>query len=78
MQVQKQWNGPRVVFNYLGCPECKQPVSCKSHPELHAIFEKELNFEKKIIKMALERAKHEDLHKADRLKNPKDPFYNDL
>jgi E3 ubiquitin-protein ligase MYCBP2 len=22
-QVQKMYNGPRIVFNYLNCPDCK-------------------------------------------------------
>ena len=33
-QVQKQWNGPRIVFNYLQCPACKKEVSCKTCPQL--------------------------------------------
>ena len=31
-QVQKQWNGPRIVFNYLQCPECKQKIGAKTCP----------------------------------------------
>ena len=38
----------------------------------------ELAFEERIVKMSLERAKFEDLHKDPRLKKVGDPFYNDL
>ena len=26
--VQKQYNGPRIVFNYLDCPDCKERMKC--------------------------------------------------
>lgn len=32
----------------------------------------------KVYKMALERAKHEGIHKDPRLLNPADAYYNDL
>lgn len=41
-------------------------------------MKKEQDFEKQVIKKALERAKFEDLHKNERLKLPGDRFYNDL
>mmetsp|Transcript_14822 Transcript_14822/g.22973 ORF Transcript_14822/g.22973 Transcript_14822/m.22973 type:complete len:255 (+) Transcript_14822:1109-1873(+) len=77
-QIQKQWNGPRIVFNYLNCPQCKQRVSAPNCPQITQLLKKEEDFEAVVVKKALERAKFEDLHKEERLKKPGDRFYNDL
>lgn len=77
-QVQKRWNGPRMIFNYLECSECKAPVSCKGNAKLQQAIKKEMKLKDIVVKKAMERAKFEDLHKEPRLKKPGDPFYNDL
>jgi hypothetical protein len=33
-QVQKGYNGPRIVFNYLDCPDCKQRMDAPGCPSL--------------------------------------------
>jgi len=33
-QVQKQYNGPRIVFGYLDCPDCKTRISAPQCPSL--------------------------------------------
>lgn len=33
-QIQKQWNGPRIVFNYLNCPQCKQSIEAPDNKEI--------------------------------------------
>lgn len=76
--IQKRWNGPRMVFNYLDCPECKKQISCPSNPKISAALKKELKLKEVVLKKAMERAKFEDLHKEPRLKKPGDPFFNDL
>jgi len=42
------------------------------------LIKKDEDYEKIVIKKALERAKFEDLHKHERVKKPGDRFYNDL
>jgi E3 ubiquitin-protein ligase MYCBP2 len=32
--VQNGYNGPRIVFNYIDCPDCKQRMSAKQCPSL--------------------------------------------
>lgn len=76
--VQKRWNGPRMVFNYLDCPECKQQISCPNNPKLARALDKELKLKDTVVKKAMERAKFEDLHKEPRLKKVGDPFFGDL
>lgn len=31
-QIKKQWNGPRIIFNYLCCPECKKAINAPNNP----------------------------------------------
>ena len=72
------YNGPRIVFNYIDCPDCKQRMSAKQCPSLEKEIQKGIEFEKVIVKKAMERAKFEDLNKEPRLKVVGDPYYNDL
>ena len=32
-QVEKQYNGPRIIFNYLNCPQCKARMSAPNNPQ---------------------------------------------
>lgn len=72
------YNGPRIVFNYLDCPNCKQRMSCSTNPALKKELMKQTVFEEGVIKKALERAKFEDLHKHERVTDPKSNFYGKL
>lgn len=72
------YNGPRIIFNYLDCPECKTRIDAPHCPSLDKEVKKQMKLEDLIVKKALERAKFEDLHKEPRLKKPGDRFYNDL
>lgn len=53
-------------------------MSAKQCPSLEKLIQKGIEYEKVIIKKAMERAKFEDLHKEPRLKKVGDPYYNDL
>lgn len=72
------YNGPRIVFNYLDCPECKSRISAPHCPSLDKEIKKQEKLEQIIVEKAMERAKFEDLHKNPRLKTQGDRFYNDL
>mmetsp|Transcript_11811 Transcript_11811/g.19957 ORF Transcript_11811/g.19957 Transcript_11811/m.19957 type:complete len:495 (+) Transcript_11811:782-2266(+) len=77
-RIQKQWNGPRIVFNYLDCPQCKQEIEAPHCEQINSILKKERQLQAVVVKKVMERAKFEDLHKDERLKKVGDPFYNDL
>ena len=64
--VKKGYNGPRIVFNHIDCPECKVRMDAKQCPQLDQEIKKVQKFEKIVIDKAMERAKFEDLHKDDR------------
>lgn len=75
----KQYNGPRIVFNYLDCPDCKQRIKAPQCPQLDKEVKKQELFEQTVIKKCMERAKFEELHKHDRVcKNKDDRFYGKL
>lgn len=69
------YNGPRIVFNYLDCPDCKQRMKCRTQPALEKEIRKQELFEEGVIKKALERAKFEELHKHPRVTDPNSRFY---
>lgn len=76
--VEKKWVTPRIVFNFLNCPSCKQRINADHCPQLKAIIDQSTEIEKVVINKSVERAKHEGLDKHQRLKTLGDPFYNKL
>lgn len=77
-KVKNKWPGPRIVFSYLECPECKQRISA---PHCQALTNELLESQKvedDVLKKVVERAKFEGIDKHDRLKDPNDRFFNDL
>jgi hypothetical protein len=72
------YDGPRIVFNYLNCPDCKQRLACTTQPVLDKMIKKQELFEEGVIKKAMERAKFEDLHKHKKVTDPASRFYNRL
>lgn len=49
-----------------------------NNPTFQALIKKDEDFEKVVIKKAMERAKFEDLHKDEKFTKPGGRFYNDL
>jgi len=39
------YNGPRIVFNYLDCPDCKQKLNAQQCPSLDKEVKKQQVFE---------------------------------
>ena len=66
---------PRIVFNFLNCPTCKQRIVC-SHRDLVKIIEDSLKIENIVAEKAMQRAKHEGFEKEPRLKDANDIFFN--
>ena len=77
-QILKGYNGPRIIFNYLDCPQCKQRMKFPNNKDLQALIDKEEAFEKEVIKKTMERAKFEDLHKHKEERYKREPFNGDL
>lgn len=76
--MKNRWPGPRVVFSYLECPECKQRINAPHCPPLVEELSESKRIEDDVLKKVVERAKFEGIDKHDRLKDPKDKFFNDL
>ena len=68
---------PRIVFNFLNCPTCKQRIVCY-HRDLVKIIENSLKIENIVAEKAMQRAKHEGFEKEPRLKDANDIFFNKL
>lgn len=77
-KVKNRWPGPRIVFGFLDCSQCKGRIRAGYSPALTEELVKSETLEADIKKKALERAKFENLDKEPRLKKRGDPFYNDL
>ena len=77
-KVKNRWPGPRVVFSYLECPECKARINAPHCPPLVEELNESKRIEDEVLKKVVERAKFEGIDKHDRLKDPKDRFFNDL
>ena len=76
--IKKKWATPRIVFSFLDCPSCKRRIEA-GHCQILAPFIAEAKeVEKVIIKKAVERAKHEEIDKDPRLKDPNDHYFNKL
>lgn len=76
--LEKKWVTPRITFNFLKCPTCKQPIDCKHSAALTQLFDQAVEIKTSVEKKALERAKFEELHKNPRLSDPKDFYFNKL
>jgi E3 ubiquitin-protein ligase MYCBP2 len=77
-KVRQKWSGPRITFLFKTCPSCKAEIEAPHHPEISMLLEEAQELEEDIRKKALERAKHENLHKEKRLQDPNDEYYNNL
>ena len=77
-RVKKGWNGPRIVFSFLQCPDCKQDIQAPHCPIMDAELQSAYKYRAEVVKKALERSKHEGIDKDARLKDPTDAYYGDL
>ena len=77
-RIKGRWPGPRIVFNFLDCPECKQRIEAPHCPALHSELTEAWKIEEEVIKKSVERAKFEGLDKEPRLKLAGDIYYNNI
>jgi len=73
-RIKGRWPGPRIVFNYLECSECKGRIEAPCCPSIHQELQDNWRFEEEVKKKALERSKFEGIDKHPQLKD----FDNDL
>ena len=73
--LKGMWSGPRINFQFIKCPSCKSVMSC-FHLEASKLIKQAITLEKKLDKMALQRAKHEGIDKDDRLQQA--PYNGDI
>lgn len=66
------------MFGFLECSECKQRIEAPHCPTIHNELTEVWKIEDEVIKKSLERSKHEGIDKDARLKDPGDPYFNDL
>jgi len=77
-RLRKRWTSPRIIFNFLECPECKERLKAAHCPPILKEFEICTEIESLVYSRAIQRAKIEGLDKHERLSIPGDRFYNDL
>ena len=71
----KKWIGPKITFNHCLCPQCNSWVDAPNVPDLNQMIVENKNLYDDICKKALERLKHEGLHKDTKLTDPKSKWY---
>ncbi len=66
------------MFGFMDCPTCKTEIKAGYCKEIENELAQPRQLKQQVIKKALERAAVEGIDKHDRLKDPGDPFYNNL
>lgn len=77
-RIKKRWPGPRIVFNFLECPECKQRIEAPHCPSINNELVEVHKIEEEVFKKSLERSKFEGIDKDKRLNDANDPYYGNL
>lgn len=65
--LDQKWTGPRINFAFTECPLCKREMETEHFDGARALKDAR-SLRKKLEKMAVERAKHEGIHKDERMK----------
>jgi E3 ubiquitin-protein ligase MYCBP2 len=66
-KLRKRWPGPRIVFSFMDCSECKQRLKAPHCPELDKELKDAAQIEDDVLSKVIERAKNEGLDKDERL-----------
>ncbi len=74
--IQKRWPGPRIVFGFLDCPDCKQRYDAPNNSLIQNELNEARKIEEEVKKKALERSKFEGLDKDPKL--AAEPYHGDL
>lgn len=74
--ISKRWPGPRITFNFAKCPSCKAWVTTPFHDGLTGRLGEVFKIYEEIKEKAMKRLKFEGMDGEERLKNPKDDYYN--
>ncbi len=63
------------MFSFCYCPLCKQWVDVPAHERINKILAENKDLHDKIMKMARERLKFEELEKDPKLTSPDSPYF---
>ena len=74
--LNKRWTGPRIMFNFLNCTSCKRRINAPHCPEICSILEWADKYESELKKKAIERGRHEGLHKDSKYLDPSYAYHN--
>ncbi len=77
-RLKKRWPGPRIVFNFLHCSECKARIEAPQCIQIHNELKEAWKIEEEVRKKALERSKHEGIDKNPELQDRNSIYFNDL
>ena len=62
-KIKNRWPGPRIVFSYLECPECKGRISAPHCGPVADELASSQKIEDDVMKKVVERAKYEGIDK---------------
>lgn len=74
-RLELRWTRPRVTFNFCLCPLCKRWMDFPIENALHIQMQTNQGKYEDIKKKSLDRLKHEEKDKDERLKRPGDPYF---
>jgi len=77
-KMTRRWDGLAISLKYAKCPSCNQWMSAPNHPWLEQMVNQAKELEKKILEKCVLRAKHEGLDYDERLKDPKNEYFDNL
>eukprot|EP00828_Plagiopyla_frontata_P030567 TRINITY_DN398_c0_g1_i1.p1 TRINITY_DN398_c0_g1~~TRINITY_DN398_c0_g1_i1.p1 ORF type:complete len:379 (-),score=41.52 TRINITY_DN398_c0_g1_i1:179-1315(-) len=75
-RLEIRWHRPRIFFTFCLCPLCKKWMEFPAESPLQVKMQENLALFEKIKTMSLQRLKHEDRDKDERLKKEGDPYFN--
>lgn len=51
-KIEQKWPGPRIIFAFLDCPECKQRIKAPHCPKIVLAIKEAENIEKVVVEKA--------------------------
>eukprot|EP00347_Sterkiella_histriomuscorum_P011168 403373493 len=79
-RIYGQPQGLAISFKQFKCPSCNQhaEIDEQQHHDIYQILVQEKELERKVREKCVKRAEHEGLQHDERLKDPKNEYFNNL
>ncbi|XP_045202849.2 E3 ubiquitin-protein ligase MYCBP2-like isoform X2 [Mercenaria mercenaria] len=71
--LESKWVGPRITFNFILCPLCKEPIN---HSKLSELLDPVQELYEDVKRKAMTRLQFEGLDKSDQVTNRSSTYYN--